>query len=227
MKRTTISETTHPEGYLIRKEKITITQFNSVQLSEAEDGVEGDIEDLQSSCGEEMLMVSAYTLDGCYIGSVEMAEKLFSRGIAPELHPRAIKDGLHCCSIGFCKNEQQWYGWSHRACCGFGIGSIVREGDCAYQAPTKEAFGRDRMNFFCSEGDFKINPQFKKHISADGEVGVLITATYSDEVPNEGLRGKRYETFCPYPEKLGRGEWIAETLCDAKKMAEDFAEGVS
>lgn len=26
--------------------------------------------------------------------------------------------------------EQKWYGWSHRAIYGFGIGDIVEEGDC-------------------------------------------------------------------------------------------------
>jgi hypothetical protein len=31
--------------------------------------------------------------------------------------------------IGFSEKEQKWYGWSHRAFCGFGIGDKVKEGD--------------------------------------------------------------------------------------------------
>ena len=33
-------------------------------------------------------------------------------------------------SIGFSEKEQKWYGWSHRAFCGFGIGHIAKEGGC-------------------------------------------------------------------------------------------------
>lgn len=32
-------------------------------------------------------------------------------------------------SIGFSEDEQKWYGWSHRAIYGFGIGYEVKEGD--------------------------------------------------------------------------------------------------
>ena len=109
---------------------------------------------------------------------------------------------------------------------GFGVGSTTKEGDCGYQAPTKEAYGRDMMNFFC-DAEWMTDRAFKELVNADGERGVSITATYTNEVPNEKLRGTEYSNFWPYPEKFGRGEWVAETLTDAKQMAEDFAEGVS
>ena len=32
--------------------------------------------------------------------------------------------------IGFSKKEQKWYGWSHRAVYGFGIGYVAEKGDC-------------------------------------------------------------------------------------------------
>lgn len=32
--------------------------------------------------------------------------------------------------LGFSEKEQKWYGWSHRAIYGFGIGSEVKDGDC-------------------------------------------------------------------------------------------------
>jgi hypothetical protein len=34
-------------------------------------------------------------------------------------------------SIGFSASEQKWYGWSHRAIFGFGVGHILKKGDCA------------------------------------------------------------------------------------------------
>lgn len=44
----------------------------------------------------------------------------------------------HCvCSVGFNEEEQKWYGWSHRAICGFGIGDKVFE----------ERFGDDSTPF--------------------------------------------------------------------------------
>ena len=32
-------------------------------------------------------------------------------------------------SIGFSESEQKWYGWSHRAVYGFGLGYVAAEGD--------------------------------------------------------------------------------------------------
>lgn len=32
--------------------------------------------------------------------------------------------------IGFSEKEQKWYGWSHRAIYGFGVGYIAKKGDC-------------------------------------------------------------------------------------------------
>lgn len=42
------------------------------------------------------------------------------------------KHGIETKSVGlgFSEKEQKWYGWSHRAIFGFGIGDEVKEGDC-------------------------------------------------------------------------------------------------
>lgn len=73
-------------------------------------------------------MTAAFSLkDGGYIGLEDDAKRLEERGIVPEL--REPDHGT--CSIGFCEKEQKWYGWSHRAMCGFGIGDVVKDGDCA------------------------------------------------------------------------------------------------
>lgn len=62
---------------------------------------------------------AAYTPTGDYIGDPRMAYILVVKyGIKPELRT----DHSNVCTIGFCEREQAWYGWSHRAICGFGIG---------------------------------------------------------------------------------------------------------
>jgi len=60
-----------------------------------------------------------------YIGDTRQAYRLcVLRGIAPE-----CLDDKQVCSIGFCKKDQKWYGWSHRAIFGFGIGSTIDSED--------------------------------------------------------------------------------------------------
>lgn len=130
-------------------------ETKKVKSVEKKDGYEVRTEDW-TGFGRTTETVSAYNPKGDYIGSEEDAEALVTkRGIAPEV---ASLNGS-VCSIGFCEKENKWYGWSHRAIYGFGIGSKVGRDNCAYS-----------------------------------------------------------------PKK---GEWIAETLDDAKQMAIDFAEGVS
>lgn len=67
---------------------------------------------------------SAYTLNGAYIGDKKMANFLIrKKGIIPEL----IDSTHNICQVGFCEAAQKWYGWSHRALCGFGIGDCIFE----------------------------------------------------------------------------------------------------
>ncbi len=70
----------------------------------------------------------AYNPQGEYIGTSKDAYYLVvKKGIAPI----KISDYEHApCQIGFCEKEQKWYGWSHRAIYGFGIGDKVKKGDC-------------------------------------------------------------------------------------------------
>ena len=69
---------------------------------------------------------SAHNENGDYIGEPRWAWRLFHKwGVKPEK-----ADPSHdVCSIGFSEQEQKWYGWSHRAIFGFGIGSVAAEGD--------------------------------------------------------------------------------------------------
>ena len=77
---------------------------------------------------------SAYTADGQYIGEPIWAHRLFRRGIKPQ----RASDAHSVCSVGYCEADQMWYGWSHRALAGFGVGSSVTDGDVL--APNTDAF---------------------------------------------------------------------------------------
>jgi hypothetical protein len=76
---------------------------------------------------EKTEMLAAYSSDGGYIGDINWLMNLVGkRGIKPQ----KISEESNTCSIGFCEEDQKWYGWSHRAIFGFGIGHVSREEDC-------------------------------------------------------------------------------------------------
>lgn len=74
----------------------------------------------------------AYSKSGDYIGNSVRAYRLVRLfGITDFEKP----ESNHCvCSIGFSPSAQKWYGWSQRAICGFGIGDVVKDGDCAAES---------------------------------------------------------------------------------------------
>lgn len=128
---------------------------------------------------EQFEMKSAFGDSGCYLGNQGVAELIVVKlGIVPE--SRSGKNEGDVCNIGFCEKEQKWYGWSHRARGGFGIGSKVKKGDVAYTPGTE----------------------------ADVPEGA-----HADWI----LSGK----------PLGRGEWEAKTLDDAKEMASCYAKEIA
>lgn len=170
--------------------------------------------------GESVEIKAAYTHSGDYIGNSKEAYRLCkSFGIKPE--KRSPDHSV--CSIGFCEKEQKWYGWSHRAIYGFGIGDNVKQGDCAYTPVDRDDFDADMVRFWSD--DFHESTEAARD-TRDGVEGVQIDWLYSDQTPNEKIRNKIGGVFQPYPETWGRGEWTAKTLGDAKQMACDFAEGV-
>ena len=71
-----------------------------------------------------LVMSRAYTPKGEYIGTTKMARLICKKyGIVPEL----AKPEHSVCSIGFCPGDNKYYGWSHRAICGFAIGDKLFE----------------------------------------------------------------------------------------------------
>ena len=132
----------------------------------------------------------------------------------------------HCvCSIGFSEKEQKWYGWSHRACYGFGIGSTCKEGDCHYIPFDEEDAIKDGIRFW--GGEDRLNTRALDVRTEDGAKGVDIAWEYSDTIPNEKLRGTTRTSFWRFPDTYGKGKWEATTLKEAKQMAIDFSNGVS
>lgn len=97
-------------GYEIRTERLTGDDYMGADSPE-----------------DELVMKSAYTPTGDYIGDSRMANFLCKkRGIQPQKRT----EHSNVCSIGYQPEEEKWYGWSHRAMFGFGIGDTVKEGDC-------------------------------------------------------------------------------------------------
>lgn len=179
-------------------------------------------------------MTSAYAPDGGYIGTEEFAKNMEARGIQPELR----EPTNNVCSIGFCDKEQKWYGWSHRAIYGFGIGSKVAKGDCAYVGATPEDLIEDRVNFFGDISKEKADiTRAECQILAD-RIGIRVLHAPLI-IPMVESLDEAFEPDGPTPTlvdlhkdavsiiKCGRGEWEAATLDDAKQMAKDFAESVS
>ena len=127
--------------------------------------------------------------------------------------------------IGFSYDKQKWYGWSHRAIYGFGIGSEVKKGDCAYSPKDKEDFLESMVRFWSNENHK--NTKGVHFTNKEKEKGVYVEWEYDEKTPNKKIRGTKSGSFANYPEKYGRGEWTAKTLEDAKEMAFNFASGVS
>jgi len=169
-------------------------------------------------------------MDGSFftrIGNEKDKEWLLKKGITEQLQScggkRPESENPGTVSLGFNPEEQKWYGWSHRAVFGFGIGSKCKQGDSGFRPSNKEEFIKRELSFW---GDDTYAEEDTLKILERGD-GVTITYIYNQEVPNKALRGNKYEHFSSFPEKWGKGEWEAKTLEDAKQMAIDFAKSVS
>jgi hypothetical protein len=165
--------------------------------------------------------VAVSSIDGGYIGLEDFAQTLLKRGIAAQ---KARSEHDHC-SIGFCAAEEKWYGWSHRAIFGFGVGSKVEQGDLAYVPVDWFDFIACSVRFWKDES--RINTHGYRVLDADGHECVHVGWRYSQDVPNEKIRGTIGSAKMYPPAVWGKGEWVAETLEDAKQMAIDFAGGVA
>jgi hypothetical protein len=159
----------------------------------------------------------------CFVNNAEDVAWMIKKGITDEI--QSINDGKVAC-IGFNPLEQKWYGWSHRAVYGFGIGSECKKGDCGYVPTDLNDFLERSINFWSD--DAHTNVSAIPAVNDKGIHGAQVTWEYVPEfVPNKNLHGTIGETFVYPPQKYGKGEWVATSMEDAKQMAIDFAEGVS
>ena len=172
--------------------------------------------------------------DGSYITHVGLEDDLkflADRGITEQL--------TH--GVGFSPKDNKWYGWSHRAIYGFGIGSECKKGDCHYVGSTPEELIDDYADFFadisqeCADGhreECQILPDRSGIRILHSPIPTKIVENISDltealdgdvsDLPDYQLFRDDYTVV-----KCGKGEWIAKTMEDAKQMAIDFNNGVS
>jgi hypothetical protein len=204
--------------------------------------------------GDITILEVVYTVDGFYyVGATDQKDWLIESGITEQIQP-SNGETLCTCSIGFNPTKQQWFGFSHRASYGFGIGSEVRFGDCAYKPKDIEDFNRYLLDFWsvdagvwreCESPDITcttilisiesniIDPQEETinqiaSIMIPNNPNLKFGTLLKTKTIFKGISNRDFEhaNFNEYPEKFGKGEWIAETLEDAKIMAIDFADGV-
>jgi len=154
-------------------------------------------------------------IDGSYITHVGMENDigyLQKRGITKP-------QGLRCAHLGWCESEQKWYGWSHRAIYGFGIGSEVKFGDCAYVPKDEDDLCNYFTNFWKDE--------YHENVRTNIKDGVCYTEwDYTKDVPNKSLRSNIGGCENQIPDDWGKGEWKANTIEEAFEMATDFADSV-
>lgn len=191
MKTKTLSTRHYKAGYEIRTEEVQLYEGDDVSIRK-----------------------HAYTPEGWNIGSPKDAYRLCVKfGIKPELHTR----NMNICAVGFCESESKWYGWSHRAIYGFGIGSTTKVGDCGYVPDDVNKLAEEYKDWNDSVeviNDTTIRVSNRtRDVVGENEDGALI------------LSDSEQSAF--YEVETGRGEWVAETIEDAREMACDFASGVS
>jgi len=179
--------------------------------------------------GSDITWKAAYSLvDGSYIGSAKSAEHFERKGILPQ----AISSEHKVASIGFCKKEQKWYGFSHRAMYGFGVGSKVKKSSCGYKPTDTQDFLDDMIRFWVDDEDEWTTKSIILRQELDitdpnkdrEGLGAYVKYSRIRKSDNKTLIS---DNWSPYPDQWGRGEWEAKSLEDAKEMAVDFARGVS
>jgi hypothetical protein len=157
--------------------------------------------------GEAYYSLAFHTKRGECIGDPEITYKLYKMGIKPEL-------GRHSsvCNIGFCERDQSWYTWG-RVWCSFTIGSSIRRGDIGYYPNSVEA-AIEAAKHSWSDDTRDVE------VTYIGDNTLDIRMIYKNGDSRDLITGMT-ESF-----RLGRGEWVANTLEDAKEMACDFSDSL-
>lgn len=89
--------------------------------------------------------ISIMSKSGEYAGPSSMIRTFLEKhGVAPETSGKES----HVCSIGWSEKNHKWYGWSHRAWAGFGIG------DKGFQTETKITNVKEARASACAFAEF-------------------------------------------------------------------------
>lgn len=176
-------------------------------------------------------------IDGSYFSMESMikdkSKLLFNFGVFDELqNAHNVTD--HTINIGLNKEEQKWYGWSHRAIFGFGIGSTCKKGNVGYKPSTVDELfdsvtGADddgwawqnKEDVTKLDGKIRIRVEMTSCSAASivDKCDSVVDASGADLSPE-----KAADDF--FEIEVGRGEWTAKTMEDAKQMAIDFADDI-
>lgn len=202
---------------------------------------------LNKQCYQEDLIKTYDVPNGKYIEKFGMYwfSKLSNEPICPVGNEHTLQylvrfeiDDELVHGLGFSTAHQKWYGWSHRAIFGFGIGSTCEMGDSHFVPKNKEQMLENYLQFWLSDEESSIE---------DGYRNLLVETILDCKDPDNERDGlglnirtrtkffgtqKKRESYVtdhwtPYPEVWGRGTWTALTLEDAMIMAGDFSDGVS
>jgi len=82
-------------------------------------------EEMENDCIKHVYYIS--NVDNGYIGSEDEYKYLIEN--KKLILIQKSQPDHNTCSIGYSPEENKWYGWSHRAIFGFGLGDVVQEGD--------------------------------------------------------------------------------------------------
>lgn len=183
-----------------------------------------------------IMYIALSKFDGSYVGRIESAYELLLKGLTyiqskhddPENEYANGEFKVLSACIGYNKKEQKWYGWSHRAIKGFGIGDKIKRGYIGYKPKDQEDFINCEREFWRSQSHSY--PDYSLIIDEESKksIGVKLTWQYHNDerCPNEKLRNTKSEMDIHFPNEWGKGEWTAKTLEDARQMAIDFAEEI-
>lgn len=90
-------------------------------------------DEIWSLNNEETLMKRmAYNPSGDFIGD---SKEAFFLCVKKGIRPEKAYTSSNVCSIGYSNKYKKWYGWSHRAICGFKIGDMLFDGSCDSSTP--------------------------------------------------------------------------------------------
>jgi hypothetical protein len=150
-----------------------------------------------------VFMISAYSFKGDYIGDPDLVADLYSRyGICEDYSMNAQANVVSC---GFSPKDNKYYGWSlvniHTSIKGYGIGDTITREDKGYTPDTVEEVKLTCP--FLRTGDVCEYPRYEDYEEND------IDHTCSNENCTQFL---------------GRGEWTASSLEDAKEMAIQYSK---